>query len=244
MAAFKMARDLGVPGVELDVHLTSDGQLPVFHDHFTGRVAGVPASGGRPALPPGPGAEGKGLELERTTWAELEGLDIGSWKGPEYSGERPLLFRELLEELGGAFYWDIELKSRVAADYGLEAAVVAALRDAALVGRCIVSSFNPISLARFKALEPRVPTAIIWSGDGELNFYLRHGEGRWLGRVDALKPAHGIVRPASSFRWRKLGRYQVLPWTVDDAAEAARVLGLGCEGVISNRPQELELVTR
>jgi len=236
MAAFALARDLGIPGVELDLHLTADGELAVFHDHYTGRVAGAEG------LPPGPEADGRGLELERATWAELAGLDIGSWKGAEYSGERPLRFADLAEELGGAFYWDIELKSRVAADYGLEAAAARALRDTGIAGRCLVSSFNPISLARFKALEPRVPTAIIWCSDEGLVPYLRHGEGRWLGRVDALKPERVKVRPSSSFRWRKLERYAVLPWTVDDAAEAERLLALGCEGVISNRPGELGLL--
>jgi len=230
-ASFKLARELGIPGVELDLHLTADGELVVFHDHSTGRLAGAGE------LPPGPEAFGKGLEIERSTWAQLACLDIGSWKGPDYAGERPMLFRDLVEELGEAFYWDIELKSKVAADYGLEAATAAALRDAKLVGRCLVSSFNPVSLARFKALEPRAPTAIIWNGGEGLPRYLRHGEGRWIGRVDALKPFRGKVRRASSFRWRALGGYPVLPWTVDDAAEAARLLALGCEGVISNRPQ-------
>jgi len=236
MAAFKLARDLGVPGVELDLHLTADGQLVVFHDHYSGRVAGAEG------LPPGPEAAGRGLEIERSTWAKLATLDIGSWKDGEYSAERPLRFVELLEELGNAFYWDIELKSRVAADYGLEAAAARALRDTGMVGRCIVSSFNPVSLARFKALEPRVPTAIIWSSDKEVVPYLRHGEGRLLCRVDALKPEWPKVKPTSAFRWMRLGHYPVLPWAVDDAAEAARLLALGCVGVISNRPGELGLL--
>ncbi len=231
-ASFRLARELGIPGVELDLHLSADGKLLVFHDHFTGRLAGAEG------LPPGPAAVGKGLEVERTTWARLAGLDVGSWKGPEFAGERPMLFRELLEELGESFYWDIELKSKTPSDYGLEAATAAALRDAKLAGRCYVSSFNPISLARFKALEPRVPTAIIWSSEKEVPPYLRLGQGRWLGRTDALKPARGDVGPARSLLWR-LERYHVLPWTVDDAAEASRLLALGCEGVISNRPQDL-----
>jgi hypothetical protein len=33
----------------------------------------------------------------------------------------------------------------------------------------------------------------------------------------------------------------VLPWTIDDPAIAARVLTIGCEGVISNKPHQLGL---
>lgn len=37
MAAFKLARDMGMPGIEFDVHLTKDGKLAVIHDHSTAR---------------------------------------------------------------------------------------------------------------------------------------------------------------------------------------------------------------
>lgn len=228
MAAFKLAREMGMPGVELDVHLTSDGKLAVIHDHNTARIGGA------------------ALEVERSTWKELCALDVGSWKGSEWKGERLIELRELFEEFGEAFYYDVELKSNIASDYGLEAAVASCLRDAfgaqgGLAGRILISSFNPLSLARFKYLASALPTAIIWSSDGSVPAYLRHGEGRWIGKVDVLKPDKAKVRRASAFRWRNLGAYPILPWTVDEAPEAARLLSLGCEGLISNRPQELGL---
>jgi glycerophosphoryl diester phosphodiesterase len=231
MAAFKLARDMGIPGVELDAHLTSDGKVVVIHDHSTARVGGA------------------ALEVERSALKELSALDVGSWKGSQWKGERIIELRELFEEFGESLYYDVELKSNISADYGLEEAVAACLRDAfaskgSMAARILVSSFNPMALARFKYLSPAIPTAIIWSGDAEVPAYLRHGEGRWIGKVDALKPDRTKVTRLSSLRWRKLGRYPILPWTVDEAGEAARLLALGCEGVISNRPQELGIAKR
>jgi glycerophosphoryl diester phosphodiesterase len=225
MASFSLAKGKGVPGIELDVHLTSDGELAVIHDHSAARVSGAP------------------IEIERAAWKDLAGLDVGSWKGESWKGERIPRLRQLFEEFGESLYYDIELKSNISADYGLEAAVASCLRDAfaskgALAGRILVSSFNPMTLARFKYMAPAIPTAIIWSGAAEVPAYLRHGEGSLVGKVDALKPDKAKVRRLSSFRW-KLGGYPVLPWTVDDAAEASRLLALGCEGLISNKPTEL-----
>jgi glycerophosphoryl diester phosphodiesterase len=228
MASFKLAQEKGMPGIELDVHLTSDGKLAVIHDHNTSRVAST------------------SLEIERSTWKEISTIDIGAWKGSEWKGQRIIELHELFEEFGESFYYDIELKSHVVSDHGLEAAVASCLRDAfssksGLSGRVLVSSFNPLALSRFKYLAPAIPTAIIWCGDSDVPAYLRHGEGRWIGKVDVLKPVRTKVTRLSSFRWRNLGRYPILPWTVDDADEAERLLGLGCEGVISNRPQELRI---
>lgn len=230
MAAFKLASKMGIPGVELDVHMTSDGRLAVIHDSATARVAGT------------------AMEVERSAWKDLAALDIGSWKGKQWKGERIIELRELFEEFGESLYYDVELKSSIAGDFGLEATVASCLRDAfastkGLTGRIVVSSFNPMALARFKYLAPAIPTAIIWSGDSDVPAYLRHGEGRWIGKVDALKPDRTKVRRLSAFRWKNFGRYPILPWTVDEGAESARLLGLGCEGVISNRPQELGIRT-
>ena len=126
-----------MPGIEFDVHLTSDGKLAVIHDHSTARVAAA------------------SLDVERSNWKELSALDIGSWKGRKWKGERIVELRELFEEFGESFYYDIELKSNISSDYGLEAAVAACLRDAfaskgGLTGRILVSLLQPDGACSFQ----------------------------------------------------------------------------------------------
>ncbi len=215
-AAFALARKLGVPGVELDVHLCASGELVVTHDHSTKRVTGTE------------------LEVESAPWERLRDLDAGSWKGPEYKGERLPLLADLLDEFGTDLYWDIEIKSKDTGDRGLEAALAKLLDSPRLSGRIAVSSFNPFALRRFKALSPAIPTAIIWCRSKEQPWYLRRGQGRWIARTDYLKPDKVLVQapPPPGGRERAA-------WTVDDPAEARRLLSLGCAGIISNRPHEL-----
>ena len=242
MAAFKLARDFGIPGIELDIHITKDGKLAVIHDQDTGRVAGCLENDGT-RIQPGSSAKNRGVSIEASDWKTLSAIDIGSWKGSTFKNERIPLLSDLFEELGNAVYFDIELKSTTKADLGLEAAAAASIRAAdggrGLAERCIVSSFNPFALARFKAIMPEIKTAIIWCEDEGLPYFLRHGEGRWLGKVDFLKPAQEKVKKTSSFRWRKLEGYEFLPWTVDDPQEAQRILAVGASGVVSNRPHKL-----
>jgi len=215
-AAFALARGLGVPGVELDVHLCASGELVVTHDYSTKRVTGTE------------------LEIEATPWECLRDLDAGSWKGPAYKGEGFPLLADLLEEFGKDLYWDIEIKSRDTADRGLEAALARLLANPRLAGRIAVSSFNPFAVRRFKALSPDIPTAIIWCRAKDQPWYLRRGQGRWIAHTDYLKPDKALVKttPLPGGRERAA-------WTVDDPAEARRLLSLGCSGIISNRPHEL-----
>ena len=222
LVSFKAAKEAGIPGIELDVHLTADGKLAVFHDDTTGRIAGKSPE--------------RDLRLETSEYAALAALDCGIWMGAEFAGQRILLLEEVFEEFGADLYIDIEIKSRTTADLGLESRVVAAIRDARMERRCLVSSFNPFSLRRFKALCPAVPTAIIWSRSDELYWFLRRGEGRWIGGVDVLKPESVLVHTGRlKWSWRR----PLLPWTVDTEAEAERVLAAGALGIISNKPQEI-----
>lgn len=225
MAAFRLAKEKGIPGVELDIHLTADGKLVVIHDHSTKRVA--------------PGTD---LNLEASTVADLKKIDIGSWKGEQFKAERPPLLSELFEELGRDLYFDVEIKSGTSEDRGLEAALVKVLADHGMdASNVIVSSFNPFAIKRFKALCPTVPTAIIYCIDAGVPWYLRRGEGRWIAGADVLKPKY-TQTTAAGLSWGRLifGR-KVIPWTIDDPAEAARVLSIGCDGVISNAPHRLGL---
>ena len=70
LAAFRLAWDEGADGVEGDFMLTADGQIVCFHDVDTQRVAGTARSS------------------SESTFAELASLDVGSWKGARWRGER------------------------------------------------------------------------------------------------------------------------------------------------------------
>lgn len=223
MAAFKLAKERSIPGIELDIHLTRDDKIVVIHDKTTARTV--------------PGSK---LVIAQSSWEELKGLDAGSWKAPGYAGERIPLLSELFEAHGRDFYFDIEIKNREHTDGQLEALLARLLDDFKMdADRVVVSSFNPLMLAKFKAACPRIPTAIIYCDDPELPWFLRRGEGRWIGKVDFLKPEHVIPTRMGMILNRAIGRRAVLPWTVDDPAVAQRMLALGCEGVISNTPHTL-----
>lgn len=226
LAAFKAARAMGAPGIELDIHRCASGELVVFHDETSNRVA-----------------PGSALRITEASWPDIRQLDIGSWKGPQWSGERPVLLAELFEEFGESFYYDIEIKARKAEDRGCEAALASLLRDFKLTATQVaVSSFNPISLQRFKSCAPDIPTAIIYCHSKELPWYLRDGLGSLIGRVDFLKPEHVLVGTAAVKLFSRWGALPVLPWTVDEAPTAKRLLKDGCTGIISNAPDRLDLL--
>ena len=79
MVAMEAALKLDVDMIEMDVHMTSDGQIILMHDHTVDRTT-----------------NGTGLIREKTL-AEMRELDAGSWKGERFAGEKVPTFREFLE---------------------------------------------------------------------------------------------------------------------------------------------------
>ncbi len=217
---------MGAPGIELDIHRCASGELVVFHDDSTKRVA--------------PGTD---FRITETPWSTLQTVDIGSWKGSQWSAERPILLERLFEEFGTSLYYDIEIKAPKAADNGTEEALAKLLKKMNLgIENIVVSSFNPIALKRFKSIEPSIPTAIIFCTGKDVPWYLRHGFGAIIGATDFLKPKHSQVSATGMFWGKTLGGRKTLPWTIDTKEIAQRVLALGCEGVISNEPDSLGIL--
>ena len=78
LAAFRAAVEAGAHMVEFDVHLTKDDKMVVIHDATVDRTT-----------------NGKG-KVSELTLAEIRNLDAGSWKSPEFAGERIPTFEETL----------------------------------------------------------------------------------------------------------------------------------------------------
>lgn len=112
-----------------------------------------------------------------------------------------------------------------------ELRVVDAIERHRLRGRVVVQSFDLAGLARLHAAAPWLPLAALFGRRDRPRARLDQvarfasGIGPWHGAVD-----RELVEAAHA---RGLA---VRPWTVDDAAEVARLAGIGVDGVITNAP--------
>src|SRR5262249_55324299 len=127
MAAFRLARQQGADGIELDVMRCASGEVVVFHDDDLVRL------GKRPGL------------VRELGYDELRTLDLGG-------GERMPLLTDVLAELG-PMLCNIELKTAPdwggrLVDDGLARAVADIVYRLSLQERVLISSFDPLLLGR------------------------------------------------------------------------------------------------
>ena len=128
LAAFSRAVENGY-GIELDVRLTADGELVVFHDDTLTRVTGVDK------------------KVRELTLAELRGLSLLG------TDERIPLFSEVLELVDGKVPLLVEIKED-GMDLTTARQAVKELWD--YRGEYIMESFNPLSLGAVKKANPSV----------------------------------------------------------------------------------------
>lgn len=100
LIAFESALKLPVDQLEIDLHMTKDGEIILMHDHDVSRTT-----------------DGSGL-VRNHTFAELRKLDAGSWKGEAFAGTRIPAFEEFLDLLAQypAMTVNVELKDYPSAD--------------------------------------------------------------------------------------------------------------------------------
>ena len=208
----------GADGVEFDVQRTADGHLVVFHDDDLKRICGV---GGR---------------VVTSTLAQLRELDAGCHFGPQFCGELIPTLDELIEALPDCAFLNIEAKRFRFRSDGLEAGIVQAIQRHNLLGRCIVSSFNPVLLWRLGRMERSVPLGLLYAPDLPLGF--NRGWQRHVLRLRALHPYHEEVTPDLVRQAHGRG-WQVNTWTVNEPAEMRRLIDLGVDGIITDRPDLL-----
>ncbi len=215
IAAFSLARSMGADGVELDTSLTRDGIPVVIHDL---RVDAT-TNGSGPVH-----------DFDLKT---LKTLDAGSHFGERFRGEPIPTLDEVFEAVGPTRWVNVELKAAGWQSDGLERAALKVIQHHNVAKRVIVSSFNPITLRRFRALAPHIPIGYLYAPDEP--FILR---SRWLMlglSYDALHPHYKMITQDFMQRARA-EKKQVNTWTVDDPSEMLRLRTLGVNAIITNRP--------
>ena len=143
--AFRRAMEAGADGVELDVRLTKDSQLVVFHDRNLDRTS-----------------NGKG-PVNQSTLAEIRSLDVGSWFSPKFQGETAPTLDEVFESLPPDYLINVEMKVVIRGAKQIARLVADTIRRHSRWATTMVASFNPLALYHLRRLDPRIYRGYIWS---------------------------------------------------------------------------------
>jgi len=214
LPAFEHAVRLGYSHVELDIHLTADGAVVIHHDDTLARVFGVD----RPV-------------------AGLTRADLATIRSP--GGATVPLLADLLHAFPKLFV-NVEIKAIAAVG-----AFAEVIRKADALGRICVGSFAPAHTAAARAA---LGPDLCWSP-------AHAGVARLWARGWGVPLPVGFPVVQVPVAWRGLPvvtrrmveaahrkGIQVQVWTVDDAAEMERLLDLGVDGLMTDRPTLLRQV--
>ena len=212
MSAFAAAKEMGF-GIELDVRLSKDGELVVFHDDNLTRVAGI---------------DGKVIDF---TAEELSNMSLSGTKDGV-----PTL-REVLDLIDGAVPLIIEIKMN-----GDEKGVSEKLMEVieGYKGDYVVESFNPIALKIVRKMRPDILRGILSTEylkdekhKGSILYgLLQHLMLNFMVRPDFIAyDKKGYKVKGLRFVRRSFGT-ALIAWTVKSAEEEREAISHGFDTVI------------
>jgi glycerophosphoryl diester phosphodiesterase len=217
IAAFERAVELGAGVIELDLHMSQDGELVVIHDDTLDRTT-----------------DGRGPVHERSL-EELKRLDAGRWFGPAFAGQRIPRLDEVLDRIAGKVPLALEIKAGSTFFPGIEEKVVSALRQHAAIDQAAVASFDHYALRRLKEIEPTIRTAALLVGR-PVSLSAIAGPAK----ADGLALEASFVTKTEVEACRAAG-LQIVVWVVNDPAQMRHFISLGVDGIITDRPDLLRL---
>jgi glycerophosphoryl diester phosphodiesterase len=144
MASFQEGIRQGADIIELDVQLSADGHVVVFHDDQLDRTTNA-----------------CGLLVERTL-TELKALDVGSWFDPRFAGEPIPTLAEVLTWAKDRIPLFIELKYGAQLDPALHPAVVELILLHKMIDQVMIISFERNPLRWVKERAPDLATGALY----------------------------------------------------------------------------------
>jgi len=213
LAAFRLGARHGYRAFECDVKLSADSVPFLLHDATLQRTT-----------------SGSG-DAAQCRWDELARLDAGAWHSPAYAGE-PLASLDDIAAycIANGFALNIEIKPTPGAELATGRAVASAVARL-WAGRPVpplLSSFSPDALQAARDTDARWPRALLLDRLSERWF----GQAQALGCV-AVVTDRALMNAGVIARLHGAGM-RALVYTVNDAAEAQRLIGIGVDGIITD----------
>ena len=211
-AAFEKALELGLDMVELDIQLTKDNQIVVIHDYDLQRVAGMNS------------------KVKELTLAQLREIDIGSYFASEFSEQRMMTLKEVINLLRNELMINIEIKMLDEKVNILINKLKQLLKEENFKDQVVVSSFNHCYLQKFDSefktailinSHPVDPVAMIEKAN-----------------ANGIHPNYNLLTKGFIKQVQQAG-YFLNTWTVNNKDEISQLKQLGVDGIVTDDPRLL-----
>ncbi len=212
LSAYALAVEQGADMIEIDLHLSRDGAIPIAHDAELERIGG------------------RGM-IGDASLDEIRALDAGD-------GERVPTLDEVLDAFGARVPFNLELKQGERGPYhGLVERTLEIVRDRGWMDRMLFSSFyDPI----LKELRERAPEARIGFLLSRRFPHRALERARAVG-AEALHPERSLASPELVREAHEAG-LRVHVFTVNAEEDMRRLVADGVDGCFSDHPSLLRRV--
>ncbi len=224
LPSFDGAIAMGADMVELDVQLTSDKEVVVFHDEKLSRCT-----------------DGRG-RIADYTLAKLKKLDAGSWYDKDFKNTRIPTLAEALSVCKNKIAVNIEIKTEAVSRMffgGIEEKCIKNVEQSGMRKHVVFSSFDPRAIMHLKQIDNNVTVAVL--------FEKKHYGSKLPSDIIESVGADAFNCSASEFnkKWLADVKFNNIPvniYTVNDTKSMRRFLKMGVSGIFTNKPDILKRV--
>jgi len=245
---FLKAIDLGVTTLEMDVAITKDSQVVMSHEPYFSHEISTKPDGSDVTE-----QEEQSLNIYHMNYDEVKQFDVGLKPHPRFPQQQKIpvakpLLRDAIDSVESyaarnnkqPLQYNIETKCTPVTDNiyfppppKLVELIMAVVKEKKIEERVIIQSFDIRSLQYLQQHYPSIKTSLLIDESDKKPFALQLKD---LGFIPTIySPAYQLVTPLLVKQCHDTG-IKLIPWTVNDKKEIARLKNLGVDGIISDYP--------
>ena len=210
--SFKAAIDNNIDGIELDVQLTSDKQIVIYHDQMIEY-------------------NGSSTKITDLTLSQIKTINVNNTFDNLPAHNIPTL-DEVLKILDDDTMVNIEIKSYDSSVFNtLENMLVELLEKYSIEDQIVISSFNPFIIKKIKALNKNISTAFIWSSEA----YHAYKLSIYYAKPDAF---HVDIQDVNTemVEWMKKRNLKIYAYTVNTQDDLTAAKNYQLDGIFTDNP--------
>jgi glycerophosphoryl diester phosphodiesterase len=218
LVSFQKALDMQVDGIELDVHLSADGELIVIHDETIDRTT-----------------NGKGF-VNALSLRELNAFRINGNHDPRHLAE----LAQQIPTLAAVFdlvnqdcFINIELKSYQVADKVVSLIEKYVTKKGWKYDRFLVSSFDWNALQQVAFLNDKIPIGVLTETDLDLALAF----AKFI-QAKSIHPHFHLLTKENTAQMQEKG-LQVFPWTINEVEDIQKIKTFNVNGIITDFPNRI-----